>query len=309
LYRPFFPQCVAFDGTLNNRTYRLPDFFPSDDPNPVLVVQQTGPAPFTAWASDRITDIVLPGAGNPTSVLARWRYELAEPGTLGAAAVEGPTQVSNLNPAKVQRFREALGDDITDDDVFAYVYGVLHSPDFRETFGVNLKKEAPRIPLVTDRADFESFRLAGEELLELHIGYETVDRYPLVEEWTPGSDPDGNPALLLVGSSKMRYPKVTDQATGKKVADRTRLVFNDHLTLSGIPIEAHDFVLGTRSGIDWIIDRWYVKTDKDSGIVNDVNQWGLERGEPRYIIDLIERVVTVSMRTVEIVSKLPKLTF
>jgi predicted helicase len=234
---------------------------------------------------------------------------MAEPGTLGAAAVEGPIQVSNLNPATVQRFREALGDDITDDDVFAYVYGVLHSPDFRRTFGVNLKKEAPRIPLVTDRADFESFRLAGEELLELHVGYEAVDRYPLVEEWTPGSDPDGNPALLLVESSKMRYPKVTDPATGKKVADRTRLVVNDHLTLSGIPIEAHDFVLGTRSGIDWIIDRWYVRTDKDSGIVNDVNQWGLERGEPRYIIDLVERVVTVSLRTVEIVSKLPKLTF
>jgi predicted helicase len=107
----------------------------------------------------------------------------------------------------------------------------------------------------------------------------------------------------------MRFPKVTDPATGEKVTDKTRLIYNDHLTLSGIPIEAHDYVLGTRSGIDWIVDRWYVKTAADSGIVNDVNQWGLEHGNPRYIIDLIKRVVTVSLRTVTIVEGLPRLSF
>ncbi|MDG1267585.1 MAG: hypothetical protein P8O03_14815, partial [Ilumatobacter sp.] len=112
----------------------------------------------------------------------------------------------------------------------------------------------------------------------------------------------------------MKYAKVTDtdpdsESYGKKIADKTRLIYNDYLTLSGIPIEAHDYVLGTRSGVDWIIDRWYVKTDKASGIVNDVNQWGLEQGNPRYIIDLIKRFVTVSLRTVEIVDSLPKLRF
>ena len=202
-----------------------------------------------------------------------------------------------------------MGQDITDDDVFAYVYGVLHSPEFRETFAVNLKKEAPRVPLVTDRTEFDAFTAAGQELLDLHVGYDEVEPYPLVEEWAPGSDPDANPAVLLVGERKMRYPKVTDPETGEKVADKTRLIYNDHLTLSGIPLQAHDYVLGTRSGVDWIIDRWYVKTDKASGIVNDVNQWGLEHGQPRYIIDLVKRVVTVSLRTVEIVGALPKLTF
>jgi predicted helicase len=112
----------------------------------------------------------------------------------------------------------------------------------------------------------------------------------------------------------MRYPKVTDadpdsETYGQKIADKTRLIYNDYLTISGIPERAHGYVLGTRSGVDWIIDRWYVKTDKASGIVNDVNQWGLEQGNPRYIVDLIKQVVTVSLRTVEIVDSLPRLRF
>ena len=107
----------------------------------------------------------------------------------------------------------------------------------------------------------------------------------------------------------MSYAKVPVPGTGhgRRDLDRSRLRYNDHLTLSGIPPKAHEYVLGTRSGIDWIIDRYYIKTDKDSGIVNDPNQWGLERGEPRYIVDLIKRVVTVSVRTVEIVEGLPSL--
>ena len=115
---------------------------------------------------------------------------------------------------------------------------------------------------------------------------------------------------MLVGDRKMSYEKASVPGTGPWQArdlDRSRLRYSDYLTLSGIPPEAHEYVLGTRSGIDWIIDRYYVKTDKASGIVNDPNQWGLERGEPRYILDLIKRVVTVSVRTVEIVAGLPSL--
>ncbi len=107
----------------------------------------------------------------------------------------------------------------------------------------------------------------------------------------------------------MSYPKASVRGTGhgKRDLDRSRLRYNDHLTLSGIPPEAHEYVLGTRSGIDWIIDRYYIKTDKASGIVNDVNDWGLERGEPRYILDLIKRIVTVSVETMRIVRGLPEL--
>ena len=118
-----------------------------------------------------------------------------------------------------------------------------------------------------------------------------------------------NPDLWRVGCTKMSYPKAEISGTGygPRNLDRSRICFNPHLTLAGIPAEAHDFQIGTRSGIDWLIDRYYVTTDDDSGIVNDPNQWGLERGDTRYIVDLIKRVVTVSVRTVEIVSNLPSL--
>jgi predicted helicase len=309
LYRPFMAEWVAFDRTLNNETYRLPSLFPFGAPNQVIgLVSPGSKSPFGATATDRIPCLHVINSDG-TTYFARWRFEAPDPGSLLSSGEGDPTKLSNLNPSAVRRFRDVLGDDITEDQLFAYVYGVLHSPDFRETFAVNLKKEAPRVPLVTDRTVFDAFAAAGQELLDLHVGYDDVEPYPLVEEWAPGSDPESNPLVLLVGERRMRYPKVTDPATGQKVADKARLIYNDHLTLSGIPLEAHDYVLGTRSGVDWIIDRWYVKIDKASGIVNDVNQWGLERGEPRYIIDLVKRVVTVSVRTVEIVDGLPKLTF
>ena len=309
VYRPFFRQAVAFDPTLNHRTSQWPRFFPTrDSENIGISVQQAGPAPFSCLASDCVTNLVLCGAGNPMSVCARWRYEhaLAAP-TLPGTPPAG--RVSNLNPEAVTRFRAALGTDLTDDDVFYYVYGVLHSLDFRSTFESSLKKEQPRVPLVESRDIFDAFAAAGRDLCDLHVGYETVEPYPLTEEWAAGADPETNPGLLLVGKSRMSYAKASVPGTGhgKRDLDRSRLRYNDYLTLSGIPPEAHEYVLGTRSGIDWIIDRYYIKTDKDSGIVNDPNQWGLERGSPRYIVDLIKRVVTVSVRTVEIVAGLPSL--
>ncbi len=309
LYRPFFPQKLAYDRYLNANQYRMRSLFPAaNSENKLLVVQLTGPAPFFTFSADRVPDIVLCGAGNAAAAFGRWQYHGQEnPETLFGGDAGG--RRSNLNPTTVTRFRDALGNDITDDDVFHYVYGVLHSPDFRSTFETNLKKDAPRVPLVDSRADFDAFADAGAELLKLHIGYETAEPYPLVEGWADGADPELDPSVLLVGSKKMAYPKMTDPATGQKVADKSRLIYNPHLMLSGIPLRAHDYVLGTRSGIDWIADRYYIKVDKASGIVNDPNQWGIERGEPRYILDLVKRVVSVSIRTVDIVESLPRLTF
>ena len=309
LYRPFFRQALSFAPTLNERTYRLPRLYPTPGSENIgISVQQTGPAPFSCFTSDCVTDLVLCGAGNPMSVFARWRYE----DTPAAPTLPGTPpagRVSNLNLETVARFRAALGDDLTDDVVFYYVYGVLHAPDFRTTFESSLKKQKPRVPLVKDRAIFDAFTAAGRELCDLHLGYETVEPYPLTEEWVAGANPETNPDVLLVGSSKMSYAKasVPGAGHGKRDLDRSRLRYNNHLTLSGIPPEAHEYVLGTRSGIDWIIDRYYIKIDKASGIVNDPNQWGLERGAPRYIVDLIKRGVTVSVRTVEIVAGLPSL--
>ena len=309
LYRPFFRQALAFDRTLNERTYRLPRLYPTrvSENVGISIVDTGSKSPFGVTATDTLPCLHLIGS-DVTSYYARWRYEDAPVvPTLLDAAPGG--RVSNLNPAAGARFQAELGTDLTDDDVFYYVYGILHSPDFRSTFESSLKKEKPRVPLVESRAAFNTFAAAGRELCDLHVGYEAVEPYPLTEEWAAGADPETNPDLLLVGDRKMSYAKAAVPGTGhgKRDRDRDRLRYNDYLTLSGIPPEAHEYVLGTRSGIDWIIDRYYIKTDKASGIVNDPNQWGLERGNPRYILDLIKRVVTVSVRTVEIVAGLPSI--
>ena len=307
LYRPFYKQVVAFDRTFNQRTYRLPRLYPTrESENIGISIAGVGTtAPFGCIAANAIPELQIL---SNSQYYPRWRYE----DTPAAPTLPGTPpggRASNLNPEAVVRFRAALGDDLADDDIFYYVYGILHSPLFRSTFESGLKKEKPRVPLVESRALFDAFAAAGRKLCDLHVGYETVERYPLTEEWTAGTDPDANPARLLVGDRKMSYARASVAGTGhgKRDLDRSRLRYNDYLTLSGIPPEAHEYVLGTRSGIDWIIDRYYIKTDKASGIVNDPNQWGLERGEPRYILDLIKRVVTVSVRTVEIVAGLPSL--
>jgi predicted helicase len=310
LYRPFFMQWVAFDRQFNQQTNGLEEYYPDDERANVgfSIVGTGNQVPFSCLALNTIPQLAVLGASSATRHYPRWSYRTEdEAGALFAQEPSG--RVSNLNPAGVARFRATFGDDITDDDVFAYVYGVLHSREFRFTFETSLKKESPRVPLVDSRSDFDSFVLAGQELIELHVGYETADLFPLVEEWVIGADPESDPSLLLVGSRRMTHPKVTDAVTGEKVADRTRLVYNPNLTLSGIPLRAYDYVFGTRSAIDWIIDRYYISTDKASGIVNDPNSWAIERGEPRYIIELIKRVITVSMRTSDIVEQLPGIAF
>ena len=310
LYRPFFKQCVAFDGSINQRTYQLPKLYPATDVvNRCMTVLTSGPAPFSVFAAESLVDLNLLGAGNASTLLARWRYEepITEPTLLDDATNDGRKRVSNLNPTAVRRFKDELGADTTDDDVFHYVYGALHSPGFRERYESNLKKEAPRVPMAPDRASFDAYRDAGAELMELHIGYETVEPYPIEEHWAAGADPEVDPKVLRVGAKKMRYSKVTDAETGDKVTDRTQLIYNQNLTLSGIPERAHEYKLGTRSGIDWIIDRYYIKTDKASGIVNDPNAWADEHNNPRYILDLIGRVITLSLTTLQVVEALPSL--
>ena len=203
----------------------------------------------------------------------------------------------NINPQALAAYRRHLGPDVTPDQVFEYVYGVLHSPDYRQRYAADLSRLLPRIPDPADRETFDAFAEAGQQLLGLHIGYEDVEPYPLDEQVTLGAPPA--PERYRV--EKMRWGGKT------RDPDRSRIIYNDWITLAGIPDEAHDYVVGPRSALAWLIDRYQVKTDKASGIVNDVNDWGLERGEPRYILDLVKRIVTVSVETMRIVRGLPEL--
>ena len=190
--------------------------------------------------------------------------------------------------------------------IFYYVYGLLHSPEYRERFSANLRKELPRIPFV---ADFDTYQLAGRRLATLHVEYENVERYVstdngqdgrIVEDWSEEADHSdpGRVQKLQFG----RTAKSEDNPQGK---DRSTIIINDKVSLRNIPEEAYRYKVSGRSAIEWVMDQYRVKTDRASGITNDPNDWVRESGNPRYIIDLLESVVTVSIETMKIVDSLP----
>ncbi|CAH0184974.1 type ISP restriction/modification enzyme [Microbacterium sp. Bi128] len=210
-------------------------------------------------------------------------------GKIIAPATPGFERIENITDEILTDYRQSFGNGVSKDDIFFYVYGLLHSREYRAEFEADLKKMLPRIPKVKA---FKQFVEAGRALSELHLSYETVEPYPLIENVTPD-------ASLRV--TKMRYAKE------RRHDNKTTIIYNDDITLTGIPEEAQEYLLGSRSALDWIIERYQVKTDKASGIVNDPNAWGDEHGDPRYILDLIKRITTVSIETVEIVNGLPSL--
>lgn len=302
VYRPFFKQAAYFAVLLNHERSRLPKMYPRlSDMNQGIVLSANGAAaPFAAVIVDAIPDLVLPGAGNPTQFFPRYTYEQkSAPGQLDLFGGDDVYErVDNITDEILNEYVRRYGDQTTKDDIFYFVYGFLHSPEYRERYAADLKKMLPRIPKLAEASDFWAFREAGRKLADLHLNYESVEKYPLqIEGASTGSATE---ELSLRVEKKMKYG-------GKRGSDKTVLYYNDDITISGIPLEAQEYMLGSRSALDWIIDRYYVRVDKASGIVNDANMWGIEHGEPDYILNLIQRIVTVSIQTVEIVKNLPPL--
>jgi predicted helicase len=191
--------------------------------------------------------------------------------------------------------------DISKEDIFYYVYGFLHSPNYRETFANDLKKMLPRLPLVDDVRDFWAFSKAGRNLAELHLNYESVPAYEGVTLSSRTSDNLGasdNTNDYRV--EKMRFPKKDQKDT---------IIYNSKITISNIPAEAYEYVVNGKSAIEWIMERYAITTHKDSGITNDPNDWANEVGNPRYILDLLLSIINVSVQTVEIVKGLPGVKF
>ena len=197
---------------------------------------------------------------------------------------DGTNRQENITDWALTEFRTHYSDNtITKWDIFHYNYGLLHHPDYREKYQMNLKRDLPHIPFAED---FWGFANAGAQLADLHVNYESVPKYDRLKYIeTEGTTVDWR-------VEKMKLSK-----------DKTQLVYNDFLTLDGIPAEVYDYRLGNRSALEWVVDQYRVKTDKRSGIVNDPNR----ESEPRYIVDLIASVITVSLKTVEIVKNLPPL--
>jgi predicted helicase len=301
MYRPFVAQAVYFDRSTNERVYQMDRVFPSAA-HANLGYYVVGPGsdkPFAALMTEALPDLATWGSSSG-QFFPRWTFEKVDGGqeslmdaTQGDVDEWGYRRVDNITDGIQAVYRGAFGGQVTKDDVFFYVYGVLHSPQYRTTFAADLKRMLPRIPLAGSREDFGAFVAAGRALSDLHVNYEAVDPYPLHEQ----APLDGDPWQVF-RVTKMRW---TDKTT------KRTLIVNEHVTLGDIPEAAHRYMLGSRSAIEWLIDRYQVKVDKDSGIVNDPNDWGREHDDPRYIVDLVKRIVRVSLETMAIVDALPEL--
>jgi predicted helicase len=186
-------------------------------------------------------------------------------------------------------YQVKIDERVTKEDIFYYLYGILHSPEYTTRCVAELGKMIPRIPI---SANFWEFSKAGRSLADLHLNYETVIPWPL--NGMPNESDDPSSLRVL----KMRFPRNGQEK------DRTGLVVNSQITLTGIPVEAYNYQVNGKSAIEWIMDRYEVKTDKDSGIVNDPNLWS---DDPRYIVDLVARIIRVSVESAELISNLPQL--
>ncbi len=302
LYRPFTKQWVYFNQHFNNCVYQMPSIFPNvAAENRVICVSGIGArSGFSVYIADRVPDLQVTDNGQCYPLYFYDKVEeRCEQNDLFASTTGKPKRERRdaITDEGLAHFREAYpGEQIGKEDVFYYVYGLLHSPDYRERYADNLAKELPRIPRVKTPADFWAFSQAGRKLAELHLNYETVEPYSLKIE-AAGKLTDADYRV-----EKMKY--------GKKGKDKdlTTLHYNDKITLTGIPLEAYDYIVNGKSALDWVVERQCVKTDKDSGIVNDANDWAIETiHNPRYPLELFMRVVTVSLETMKIVNALPKL--
>ena len=332
-YRPFCTQYVYYSHELNERQGQLSQIYPEATQfNLVMAIEDDSRRQLSTLITDSIPDLHVMGA---TQVFPLYTWEALSPTsggepdlfadlttssesqTDGAATassldfsrpigeqipviLDGYRRVDNITDATLASYREHYGDaGITKEDIFFYVYALLHHPEYRERYADDLKKMLPHIPRA---AGFHTYASVGRELADLHVNYERVEPYPSVQEEASLHAPADPWERYRIGERKMRFPKL-----GRRDKDFTRLEYNDYVTLTGIPAEAQGYSISGRSPLEWIIDRYHVKTDKASGIVNDPNDFLREQGRPDAVVDLIKRLVTVSMRTQELLSTLPPL--
>ncbi|MBR0226400.1 MAG: DEAD/DEAH box helicase [Thermoguttaceae bacterium] len=303
-YRPFFKQKLFFYSPLNEMTYQIPKLFPTEiAENRVICLNGAGGTKeFGCLMTSLIPDLGMAGAcqcfplywyePNPHRHMALFD---------GIDSDEAYIRRDGVTDWILKEVRKRYGNahNITKEMIFYYVYGILHSRDYRERFAADLKKSLPRIPIVEKVEDFTAFSDFGRKLAALHLNYETVPPCPgVVVKGDRPADPD-NPA-------DYDYFRVVKM---KPNDDKSAIFYNGNVTIENIPEKAYQYVVNGKSAIDWLLERYCVSQDKKTLIVNDTNDWAREHKKPRYILDLILSVINVSVQTVEIMDALPKLTF
>jgi predicted helicase len=286
MYRPFNKINSYFHRSFNERVYQLPRIFPIGDfVNEAICVCGTGVVKeFSTVIVNILPDI---------QILANARcfpfYVYEQTGKTNKYL-----RNENITDAALAMFKEHYNDKtITKRDIFYYVYGVLNCREYQKRFAPELKKQLPQIPFTND---FRTFTNAGRQLANLHLNYETLPMYPLKETIF-------DKTIHTKDESKYRIREM--QFTDK--TDKNRIFYNSNLSLENIPREAFDYVVNGKSALEWIIERYRITIHKETGIINDPNDWCIECGDPKYIINLIKRIVQLSIESMNIINNLPKL--
>lgn len=280
MYRPFCKMYYYFESAFNEDLYQLPEFLPdeqSEKENRLICVSQTQEKPFSTLMVACLPNLVMTGGfGSSTQCFPFYTYDGAN-----------GTRRENIPLSTFIRFHQHYDDEtITKWDIFHYVYAVVNHPEYRNRYAANLRRELPRIPMIgKDATTFHAFAGIGYKLAALHVDYDDAAEYKLKRV-------ENRDEKLNWRVEKMRLAK-----------DKRAIIYNEFLTLDGIPPETFNYRLGNRSALDWVIDQYQVSTDKRSGIKNDPNR----EDEPDYIVKLIGKVITVSLETQKLIAALPKL--
>lgn len=298
-YRPFTKSFFYNEPKTIDMTYQMPRIYPNGADNQTICVAGVGvKKDFSCLMTNCHTDLEIVGKSQCFPLY--WYEDLAEIRRANKQASLFKDDMSNLirhdgiSDYALSESRKKYGDEVTKEDIFYYVYGYLHSPDYREAFKDDLKLSLPRIGFVDSKDEFFAFSEAGRRLSSLHLGYESVPAY---EKLTIRSDV---PTDVLLSDN--RFLQVTKM---KLNLNERKLIYNQHVTIEDIPEDAFRYVVNGRSALGWIVDQYQVSVDKESGIENDPNEYA----GPRYIFDLVRSIITVSVETMKIVDNLPHLSF
>lgn len=319
MFRPFCKRQLCYDKQLIQRTYQQSKLFPTfEHTNIVICVSGIGVTKdFTCIITDHLPDYELIGK---SQCLPLYWYEENRNQQRTLFDNESSTlyiRHDGITDWILKEVRSRFGNSksITKEHIFYYVYGILHSRQYRERFAADLKKSLPHIPIVENVEDFMAFYKAGKALADLHLNYELVPASPDVTVKIadaiykePTDDDSGYTEYDHFAVKKMAFQKVRNEA-GKLVPDKSRIIYNSNVVIEDIPAKAYDYVVNGKSAIEWIMERYAVTQDSKSLIVNDPNDWSREHNKPRYILDLLLSVINLSVQSVEIINSLPKLTF
>jgi predicted helicase len=297
LYRPFTNMNLFFDTNFIERPGIWSQLFPTNEHqnNVVCVHGLGGKKDFSIIITNCVPDLNLLEAGSQCFPL--YWYEKKEKVTknLFENSEDEFIRHDAISDFILEQAKSRYGGRVVKEDVFYYVYGMLHSPDYRKTFANDLKKMLPRLPLVEKTADFWAFSKAGRELADLHLYYE--------EQTIPNE-------VLINGKPIPNKPFPADQFTVNQMkfpvkSQKDTIIYNSYLTISNIPLKAYEYIVNGKSAIEWVMERYAVTIHKESRITNNPNDWAAEHDNPQYILDLLLSVITVSIKTVDIVAGLP----